>query len=311
MNTILLIIGICIIVMLVIILCCMGSTESFSPSKQELQSGTTSDSCSNVPIGTIMGLPSAKTLEQNDWNRCDGAQLDKTVYKDLFDVIGYTYTPENNRGAFFNLPNLNGRMLKGADLARNKEGNAGGESSQFECPVDNLSCIKKVDENQNVVEGTDDDDYQKLYEDGYLTYKTSTDKDGYLNTLNSLKAEQLPPHKHRYAGITRVGSQVRGANGFGLLLREDSTSTNQSKNHFLYQKTLSGIYPPSSSDSDPTDVNYSTEGTGNSHILNRNLDENETTVRGQVINTEIPPNPLTFPYQDVVYWIRTGYAIQS
>lgn len=67
-------------------------------------------------VGTIIQMPVAKMRdeESNGWMLCDGRSLNRydDRYKNLFNVLGYTY---GGSGSLFNLPNLmnQGQFLRG------------------------------------------------------------------------------------------------------------------------------------------------------------------------------------------------------
>jgi microcystin-dependent protein len=63
-----------------------------------------------TPIGTVVYF--AASAAPVGWFECYGQSLDKTLYKPLFDVIGYTYGGSGNN---FNLPDLRGQFVRGWD----------------------------------------------------------------------------------------------------------------------------------------------------------------------------------------------------
>jgi microcystin-dependent protein len=72
------------------------------------------------PVGTIFWFPSNTPSKlPTDWAYCDGASANSAAetspgvanpYRDLFNVIGYTY---GGSGATFNLPDLRGKFVRG------------------------------------------------------------------------------------------------------------------------------------------------------------------------------------------------------
>lgn len=74
------------------------------------------------PPGTIVGF--AGTKAPPGWLLCNGAPLDKTKYKRLFDAIGTSFGSSDD--SHFNLPDLQGRFLRGVDHGKNRDprGNA-------------------------------------------------------------------------------------------------------------------------------------------------------------------------------------------
>jgi microcystin-dependent protein len=83
-----------------------------------------------LPVGTVLDWPvvlaSDKKPDSGEWKECDGATLDKTVYADLFALIGYGFGGSGNN---FNLPNCKRRVTVGRDPAGGGMGMAcqGGE----------------------------------------------------------------------------------------------------------------------------------------------------------------------------------------
>jgi len=65
-----------------------------------------------VPVGTIVAFAGDATNVPEGWLLCNGAPKSTTEYKQLYDVIGYTW---GGSGSSFNLPDLRGRFLRGVD----------------------------------------------------------------------------------------------------------------------------------------------------------------------------------------------------
>jgi len=64
----------------------------------------------DIKVGTIMAFPSSSI--PNDWLICNGAEISRNTYKNLFDVIGTTYGAGNGTTTF-NLPDLRGKFIRG------------------------------------------------------------------------------------------------------------------------------------------------------------------------------------------------------
>lgn len=62
----------------------------------------------NIKPGTIMAFPSNSV--PNGWLPCNGVSLNKNLFSDLFNAIGYTYGGSGNN---FNIPDLRGRFIRG------------------------------------------------------------------------------------------------------------------------------------------------------------------------------------------------------
>lgn len=65
-----------------------------------------------LPIGSITAY--GKETAPANWLICDGSEVNRTTYSDLFKVIGTKYG-EGNGSTTFNLPNLKGRVPVGLD----------------------------------------------------------------------------------------------------------------------------------------------------------------------------------------------------
>ena len=65
-----------------------------------------------LPIGTI--LPYSSTTVPSGFMICDGRAISRTLYSDLFAIIGTTYG-SGDGSTTFNLPNIKGRTLVGYD----------------------------------------------------------------------------------------------------------------------------------------------------------------------------------------------------
>jgi microcystin-dependent protein len=78
-----------------------------------------------VPAGTIMHH--AGSNAPSGYLVCDGASLFTTSYPELFSAIGYTY---GGAGTSFNIPNLLGEFIRGADMGRGVDAGRNLGSSQ-------------------------------------------------------------------------------------------------------------------------------------------------------------------------------------
>ena len=66
------------------------------------------------PAGVIM--PYAGDSAPSGWLLCNGQELDREDYKELFDVVGFKFKPESQVVAgFFAVPDMRGRLPLGAD----------------------------------------------------------------------------------------------------------------------------------------------------------------------------------------------------
>ena len=82
------------------------------------------------PIGGIIAWPGGvNTWPTQNWRQCNGAELDRTTYADLFAIIGTTYG-SGDGSTTFNLPNLSSRFIGGiGDSPLDSLGNTGGNNN--------------------------------------------------------------------------------------------------------------------------------------------------------------------------------------
>lgn len=86
---------------------------------------------SNIKVGTVSAFPT-NTIIPEGWLICNGAVLNKNGFPDLFSVIGYTYGGSGNS---FNVPNLQGRFIRGLgsyDSDRSSGGIGATQVDQFQ-----------------------------------------------------------------------------------------------------------------------------------------------------------------------------------
>lgn len=71
-----------------------------------------------IPIGSVMPFAEIDSTSalMSDWLLCDGRAVSRTVYSELFSLIGTRYG-EGNGSTTFNLPDVKGRVIVGQDEA--------------------------------------------------------------------------------------------------------------------------------------------------------------------------------------------------
>ncbi len=129
-----------------------------------------------VPIGAI--LPYAGAEAPYGYILCDGSELERTKYSDLFDVIGTTFngTAPLNGVNTFKVPDLRGRFPLGKDNMDNA----------FTVPNNTGGYIDAGGGNVDRVSGTAPDNLG----------------DGGGQSSNSLTISNLPDHEHNMKGST-------------------------------------------------------------------------------------------------------------
>ena len=80
---------------------------------------------SDLMVGDI--IPTARNTPSAGFLICDGASISVDAYKRLYDVIGFTFTPQSEQGSgYFRLPDMRGNVPVGMD-SRNSKFNAIGK----------------------------------------------------------------------------------------------------------------------------------------------------------------------------------------
>lgn len=76
----------------------------------------------NLPVGTVLIWAGSPNDIPSNWRVCDGKQLKKTDYGDLYSILGTRWDNDNGYQAdFFSLPDLRGVFLRGVNDDRNDE----------------------------------------------------------------------------------------------------------------------------------------------------------------------------------------------
>ena len=79
-----------------------------------------------IPIGTIMAYGGKTSgsddgkLNEDGWLVCQGQEVSRTTYKELYKVIG-DYFGSGDKGATFNVPDFRGRFLRGVDHGKGND----------------------------------------------------------------------------------------------------------------------------------------------------------------------------------------------
>lgn len=71
-----------------------------------------------IPIGSVMPFAKVDSTSplMSDWLLCDGRAVSRTIYSELFSIIGTTYGAGDGNTTF-NLPDVKGRVIVGQDEA--------------------------------------------------------------------------------------------------------------------------------------------------------------------------------------------------
>ena len=141
-----------------------------------------------LPIGTVMpfmgDLTKLSGLTHRGWLHCNGDMLNKDVFKQLFEVIGYAC---GGSGANFALPDMRGVFVRGVDGGRGQD-------------------TDKADRTRQGSEDKVGDTVGSYQKDEFKAHKHSTEiykNDGFQ--LNDAKTGWWPPNVYRPQDSTTVG----------------------------------------------------------------------------------------------------------
>ncbi len=75
----------------------------------------------NYPIGSIIAYAGdSSTIENTAWRLCDGSEVSRKEFQKLFEIIGTSWGSGDGE-VTFELPDLRGVFLRGADYGANKD----------------------------------------------------------------------------------------------------------------------------------------------------------------------------------------------
>lgn len=81
------------------------------------------------PVGTVNYF--ARQFPPEGWLLCDGREVSRDVFSDLFNMLGTSFGTGDGKTTF-NLPDLRGEFIRGLDMGRGVDSNRGLGSSQVE-----------------------------------------------------------------------------------------------------------------------------------------------------------------------------------
>ncbi|MFY0673546.1 MAG: tail fiber protein [Bacteroidia bacterium] len=92
--------------------------ETYNGTAWQASSGTSA----NVPAGTVIAYAGSTT--PTGWLECNGDDISRTTYADLFSAIGIAWG-YGDQISTFNIPDLRGMFLRGHDNSRGEDPNSG------------------------------------------------------------------------------------------------------------------------------------------------------------------------------------------
>jgi len=129
----------------------------------------------NNPVGTVNYF--ARQFPPEGWLLCDGREVSRDVFADLFNMLGTSFGKGDGK-ITFNLPDLRGEFIRGLDMGRGIDSNRGLGSSQaddFKSHFHGLLFGAKAGSVNAVVSNNDRllDDVKYTYASGHGAYMTA------------------------------------------------------------------------------------------------------------------------------------------
>lgn len=149
-----------------------------------------------LPIGTQVAY--GGSVPPSGWLICDGSAVSRTVYADLFAVIGTSYGAGDG-STTFNLPNKKGRVSAGYDSstpAYNSIGNHVGGNDHFHLlpigSLQNQDNVTIVDNNGNYEDTTISAGYARKSDAIYSSITASTNiRKSYSDSASSIQPTEV------------------------------------------------------------------------------------------------------------------------
>lgn len=106
--------------------CTTGGFKLVSSSGTSYVCNGTNGADAVAPAGSVVAFAGAQA--PSGWILCDGAAVSRTTYSGLFAAIG-TAWGEGDASTTFNLPDMRGRFLRGADKGAGRDPEAGSRAA--------------------------------------------------------------------------------------------------------------------------------------------------------------------------------------
>lgn len=184
------------LVIFVCLLLVVFATGLFRPEnaiKSEDNSVAQSD---GLPVGTITAWAGdSKDIPEN-WKLCDGRQLGRKKYPELFKAIGTTWGGTGNR---YNLPDFRGRFLRGVDAGAGRD------------PDENKRQASKPGGNKFGVGSVQDDSFQShAHNNGKHSHSNTSTIAATVFNLNLGGSSPLTLGSYHWPAASEAKSEILG-----------------------------------------------------------------------------------------------------
>lgn len=160
-----------------------------------------------LPTGSIAGF-AAINMSDKDWLLCDGSQVRKVEYAELFKVLGQTWGEAAKGPDFFKIPDFRGVFLRGFDAGRALDKDrkfATLQEDDNKSHSHEASCEEAGEHSHKVITKGSGEKYAPI-----ATEATSGPSDYYTPDIAAL--EVAGKHKHKASCLPSGGSEARPKN---------------------------------------------------------------------------------------------------
>lgn len=182
-----------------------------------------------VPCGSIMPWSSNGSLPTG-FLLCNGASVSRTTYADLFNVIGTAFGTAS--GSTFNLPDFQGRFLRGRDNSAGRDPDAASRTAQNTggATGDNVGSIQSGSISEHYhgspVHGAESNNFHFIYE-----------SNDWRNNYPDLSVPSMTVHRYQAAANVSIGDRANTRSTTGKLSESGDNRPINSYVNFIIKYT--------------------------------------------------------------------------
>lgn len=171
-----------------------GQSLVYSTAQSKWIPGAPAGGGGDAPVGTVTYF--AAITPPTGYLECNGASVSRSVYADLFAVVGTTFNTGTVAATNFLLPDLRGEFVRGWDHGKGTDAGRTFASSQVATGIDNKTAVRVLDpinQGEIALKYTNADSDQVVSRDAYQISKTwSTVQDTKTFTTRPRNVALLP-----------------------------------------------------------------------------------------------------------------------